>query len=376
MSENPKGIYSVLKNQVVSITTRMATDEDADLPAYDHTKLSAINTCPTWGILRYSRHKQMPNASRAMALEAGGAAHEGFAAVRWYQYSRFQCKTKVQQDSAEFHGNRLFPDGRFQRMLGVLSESATHRTNCINFAIEALESTDFYDDISDNRRTISNISESLIAYIDAYDMERYPIWIRDEHDPKTDIGIEIPFDIHVTVAMKIKQYRISGLKKLKARFTGKLDGLHVDPKNNNQLVIVENKTGARLDDSWLSQWILSHQITGYCLAAQTFANLECSKAIVSGMRIPIGKIAAEGIRVEVVNRSSLLKEKWANWFFTSILMEQTWKDNVIDAPMYTHSCNRYFRSCSFLPFCAAETKEEKQQIIDEMQSDEWSPLHE
>ena len=39
---------------IKSISTRMATEDDAHLPAYDHTKLSAVNTCPTYGIIRYS----------------------------------------------------------------------------------------------------------------------------------------------------------------------------------------------------------------------------------------------------------------------------------------------------------------------------------
>jgi hypothetical protein len=350
------------------LDTRMATDEDSNLPAYDHTRLSAINTCPTWGILRHSLHKKMPGASRAMALEAGSASHEAFAAVRLYQYKTFQVKTKVQQAILDHHANRLFGNGRYERMYNSLSDSATNRTNAINFAIEALESCEFYDDITDNKRTISNISESLIAYIDAYDMERYPIWERDPSDPDSDIGIEIPFDIVVT----IRHQSDGGVAPSPVRFIGKMDGLHY---NKDELIVIEEKTGARLDDSWLSQWVLSHQITGYCLAASTFTGLPCTHALVSGMRIPIGRIPAEGIRKEYVPRSPLLFEKWANWFVTTIGIDNDYKENVIDAPMYTHSCNRYFRSCSFLPFCACDTVEEKQQVISEMEHDDWSPLN-
>ena len=79
---------------LISLDMRMATDEDKDLPAYDHTKLSAVNTCPTWGILRYILHKRMPNSTRAMALEAGSASHEGFAAVRLYSTRHFKLKAR------------------------------------------------------------------------------------------------------------------------------------------------------------------------------------------------------------------------------------------------------------------------------------------
>ena len=367
--------------KLTSLNTRMATEDDAHLPAYDHSCLSAINVCPTWGILRYSMHKRMPGSNRSMALEAGSAAHEAFAAVRWYQYSRFQCDTDEARTSAEKQGPRLFgTEERFRRMLDVISDTTTHRTNTINFAIEALESCEFYDDIGDSRRTISNISESLIAYIDAYDMKRYPIWVRDSDDPNTDIGIEIPFDIVVEIQWRDKDTpaenpllnsRKDVNSKCQVRFTGKLDGLHY---NKDELIIIEEKTGARLDDSWLSQWVLSHQITGYCLAATTFTGLSCNHALVSGMRIPIGKVPAEGIRKEYVPRSPLMFEKWANWFVTTIDTINKYADSVVDAPMFTHSCNRYFRSCSFLSFCACDTVEEKEQIIEEMEDDEWNVL--
>jgi len=358
------------KFDLISLDMRMATDEDKDIQTYDHTKLSNVNVCPTWGILRYELHKKMPNATRAMALEAGSASHEGFAAVRWYQYKAFQAKTKVQSSNVDYHGLRLFGENRYKDIHDTISDGATHRTNAINCAIEAVENCGFYDDISDGRRTLSNIEEALIAYVDAYDMERYPIWVREEGDPKTDIGIEIAYDIVVTIT-----YRIRGIGQhtVKARFTGKLDGLHM---NKDELIVIEEKTGARLDDSWLSQWVLSHQITGYCLAATTFTGLSCNHALISGMRIPIGKVPAEGIRREYVPRSPLMFEKWANWFVTTVSMIDQYKDNVLDAPMYTHSCNRYFHSCSFLPLCACDTVEDKQQIIDEMEHDEWDVLNE
>ena len=45
---------------------RLATEQDADLETYDHTKLSALNICPTWGVLRYGMHKKMSADGRAV----------------------------------------------------------------------------------------------------------------------------------------------------------------------------------------------------------------------------------------------------------------------------------------------------------------------
>ena len=41
------------------------------LEAFDYTKWSAINTCPTWGITRYQMNLRVPGGGRALALEAG-----------------------------------------------------------------------------------------------------------------------------------------------------------------------------------------------------------------------------------------------------------------------------------------------------------------
>ena len=350
----------------------MATPEDENLHPYDHTKLSSINSCPTYGIIRYSHHKRMPGSRRSMPLEAGSAAHESFAAVRLFWFGKGSSSTILHEQYLH-HGSRLFGPDRFNQMLGVLNVNSTDRTNCINFAIEALETSGFYDDIGDSKRTISNISEGLIAYVDAYDPDRYDVWVRDVNDPKSDIGIEIAFDIVVNIV-----YNNGGLptnKNLECRFTGKLDGLYTDPKRKDALFIVDDKTSGKLDDNWLAQWVLSHQFTGYCIASSTFTGLPCHKAQAWGMRIPIGKIAAEGIRREQVNRHQELYNKWAGWFVEYVNMENRFRDYPLQAPMHTTNCNSYNSTCSFLPLCAADSMEEKELIFSEMEIDEWSPLH-
>lgn len=364
--------------KLVNITTRMATDEDAHIPAYDHTKLSNINTCPTWGILRYSHHKKMSNTNRSMPLEAGSAAHESFSAVRWYQFHTRDVIDKTGAAIAEAHGIRIFGEKRYESMRDQLSVGATDRTNAIAVALDVLNTSGFYDDPTDRNRTISNISESLIAWVDDYDLDRYPIWVRDITDRNSDIGVENPFDVVVDFTYDIGQTRYDKTY----RFTGKLDGLQHNKKRNSAdnekgpLFIYEEKTGGKLDDNWLSQWTLSHQITGYCVASSTFTGMPCVDAKISGMRLPIGRIPHEGIRKASVPRNQLMIEKWAGWFIDSANVEQRWVDQIYDAPMYTHSCNRYFSSCTFLPFCAAPDLEEKELIFSEMVDDEWSPLHE
>ena len=359
--------------KLISLNTRMATtEEDNLLPAFDHTALSAVNTCPTWGVIRYRKHKKMPGSERQMALEAGGAAHECFAAIKWWQFYSRQCRdNEILNRVANTHGIRLFGTDRFNQMLASTSNSATDRTNLINFSTTALELSDFYDDINDTRRTISNISESIVYYIDRYDMDRCTIWIRDESDPLSDVGIEIPYNIVARFEYGTDLSEPNETCILTCRFTGVLDGLLI---KNKRLRVREEKTAARPDEAWLAQWITSHQITGYTVAASTFTQEECFDAEVSGMRIPIGRDPSTGIRVDDVRRTPYMVEKWAEWFVHSAGIMLKYQDTPLEAPMYTHSCNRYFRSCSFLPLCASPTLSEKEDVLAMMEEDEWNPL--
>lgn len=277
-----------------SLTTEMTSDEDKKkYDAYDHTKLSAINTCPTWGILRYTMHKAMGGTTRAMALKL--AVLHMNVSRRFVGISSTHDRLKIKRERLLQKNKELESSEKIvlRKLVRTISGTATDRTNLINVSLEALDSSGFYDDISDNRRTKSNISESIIAYIDNYDLDRYPIWVRDSNDPNSVIGIENPFDMLVTI-----DYDMNGTNRTKTiRYTGKLDGLHW---NKDRLVIIEEKTGARIDEHWLAQWMLSHQITGYCVAASTFTGNPCTNAIVSGTRLPIGKVPHEGIRKELV----------------------------------------------------------------------------
>lgn len=344
--------------EVKSIEIIPATEADKDLPTYDHTKLSNINTCPTWGIVRYSLHKKMPGAGRQLAPEAGIAFHQATSAVRLYQLFH----SDGHKELAIFHGYRIFGDKRFEDTRKWL-EAQENRSNLINFAIEILNSSGYYDDPRDNKRTMTNLEECAIAYIDKWDMKRFPIWVRDANDPSSNVGIENSFDLRVTITFKDDSI-------LAFRFTGRLDGLHW---NKEKLRVVDDKTASRPDDNWLAQWILSHQITGYWIAATVFTGRTVEEAEVIGIRLPLGKDFATGIRREVVPRYPHMREDWVTWAVHSASMDKLYVDDIVNAPMYTHSCNRYFSTCAMLPYCATP-REDRAEVLEEMETSEWSPL--
>lgn len=352
---------------IEKVSIRLTTLDDMHLPAYDNTRLVAINTCPTWGILRYGMHKSMSlpssqGGARQMALECGSAAHEVFAAVRLWQLREYQNLPVL----SDCHGLRLFGAARYEEMLKSVNKSEDARVQSLAFCLSALESSGFYDDPRDRRRTMTNLEEACIAYIDRWDWNRMPVWIRDADDPQSDIGIEIPFDV-------VLSFVRNDSSRIEVRYIGRADGLHT---RNNELYLHENKTASRLDEAWQQSFLLSSQVTGYCLALGLIVGEAINKAEVFGMSIPLPKnYDFGGIVREPVSRYDHHFKRWFDWVLHTVELEQAYTNDPINAPKYTHSCNRYFRPCSMIPFCDA-TDEEQIEILEEMYHDEWSPLHE
>lgn len=352
--------------EIERVTARLTdtTDlVDMSREAYDNTRLVAINTCPTWGILRYGMHKSMSGPGhRNMPLEMGSAAHDVFAAVRLYQLRQYQHHI----DLADYHGPRLFGRERYEIMLEAFeaAKNEDERSQALAFCLKCLETTGYYDDPSDRRRTYTNLEEGCIAYCDRWQWDRMPVWIRDENDPQSDVGIELPFDVMLSFALTDNTTR-------DYRFIGKADGLHT---RDGILYLHENKTASRLDEAWRQSFALSSQITGYCFALGLWAGQAIENAEIFGMSIPLPKnYDFGGIVRETVSRHRHHFEHWFNWFLHTTELERSYRDDPINAPRYTHSCNRYFRPCSMIPFCDSD-EEEQHEILEQMFYMPWSPL--
>ncbi len=356
---------------IESIKCEPASDIHEGINGYDNTRLVAINTCPVWGAVRYGLGLAMPSRSRAMALEAGSACHEVFAAARLWNLQ----KQGLVEHFAH-HMLRLFGRDRMEKMTEVLHKFTNDddRTQMLNFCLEALYTSGFYDDPIDTRRTMTNLEEACIVYLDRIRWKR-PVWVQDTNDPTAMVGIEIPFNLVITYTMKSGELHIF-------RFIGRIDGVHWDKdfflKSSTDACIEleENKTASRLDDAWKQAFLMSHQITGYMIAAQTLLDVAISNAVVHGLAIPqprsrdIGGIE----RIPIMRYEHQFKE-WFFWFLKSALMYEAARGQETDQERYTHSCNRYFRPCSFIPLCYAPP-DERQEMLDQMVEDVWNPLHE
>lgn len=313
----------------------------------------------------------MSYGGRAMALEAGGAAHEVFAAhrlfhIREYGVGAYGIGEDRVRAIVQATGAKLFGQARFDTMVAAINDAEDTRSQQISFSLTALYTGTFYDDPADKKRTVTNIEEMCIAYMDKFDwQDQMPVILDDGEF----VGIEVPIDITL-------EYTLANEHVERYRFIGRADGLHFKDRNQVDLRIHENKTASRLGDAWEASHIMSHQHTGYMIGLSTLLKREIRHCLVLGTVLPMPvAYNLTGISRVPVARADFEIVDWFDWFLHTVHLHDTYAGDPTNAPHYTHSCNRYFRACAFIPFCASPP-EDREQMIEEMHTEVWSPLHE
>ena len=354
-------------------------EDVSHLEAFDFTKMNAVNTCPRYGIIRYGLHKVMPTKSRSMALEAGSACHEVFSAVRIFDLLEYghilygpdaevkAIKTARSLFARKDYDGSLIYD-RADEMLRLFKEDGEdERTRVLRGCLHILESSGYEDDPNDKRRTLDKLSEACIAYIDRHDFGKSLPYVRGDF-----VGIEVPFNLVVTY---VSDNRAGLVHNRSIRLTGRIDGFHCRNGDINNPVVEENKTASRLNDAWEMSFDMSHQVTGYCVAASTILGQVVDRALIRGLSIPQPRVYdAGGILNVPTRREAHHYRQWSEWVVHTVETFFRWRDDPLNSPTYTGSCNRFFRPCSYIPLCAADD-EERVEYFNQMLTEEWSPLH-
>lgn len=315
-----------------------------------------VNQCPTWGVVHSQR--AYSNSARALALDAGETMHQVFAAVRIWQLEHRQGLKK----HAKVVADRIFGLSRWKRCLAETDLTLDDREQLLQLCFAVLHTSDYYDDPSDNIRTISNMEMAIIGYVDEVlpKMDNWPIWVQTHKKPDCPVGIEQVFDVVLTYS-----------DKRQIRFIGTVDGLVIDAGRDNRPTLDENKTASRLDDGWINSFEMSHQVTGYLACTTAVFGFPVWHSRITGLKIkPTNR--GEDIHVKRVSRTAEQILQWARWVRHTVDLYETYEHDYENAPRYTHSCNRYFRSCSLLPFCA-DTAEGRVEQFEQMVPVEGSP---
>jgi hypothetical protein len=345
----PKTFHRLLR-------VRPTTSKERDLyQPLSNSRLDDLSHCPTWGVIHSQR--QYPAKARSMALEAGEAMHQVFAAIRCWQLWKVQGLKKHAYEAA----HRVFGKERWAELVGNVPGSYDEVDQIKQLAMTTLHTSGFYDDPGDAIRTLTNMELASMVYIDErlpY-FENWPVWVADVKDPTAPVGIEQVFDVMLEYS---DDYLI--------RFIGTIDGIAVD-MTKKRFALEENKTAARLDDAWRESFYMKHQPTGYKAAGMAVFGIPLLTGRVYGLKIKPTHRGEDFVALPIERTPDSIAH-WGNWVRYNENMLAVYKHHWEYAPRFTHSCNRFFRSCALIPFCT-DTPEGRAEEFQRMVPAEPSP---
>ena len=334
---------------VVSYTVRKTTTEEKQnsMPYLTSSMIEAVNTCPRWGIVRNVQRRAMVTGFRQMALEAGSHMHDIFAAFNFWNLAVIQGY----KEHAIHHFVQLFGAGRANAVdfaKSVKDADPADVRILDNLAYKMSATSEFYDDPNDKNRTLSNLEfcASMLAEYYMLHHVNFPIYVADKDDPTKPIGIEQSLDVVFNCTTDDDEV-------FSIRFIGLADAVYQDPVTN-LVTLGEYKTTSGMNDAWHEAFRTRHQITAYngALAAYFSDNVSYN-TILTGSAIPVRKTTQPVEHFTVQRDVENVLDFLTTAIFAQEMIEQYKQSDVINAPMFTHSCNRYFRPCSMLDFCTA-----------------------
>ena len=295
--------------------------------------------------------RQYPQHARALALEAGEAMHQFFAAMRVWQLHKMQKLP----DHAMTAGVRLFGEDRWKSIWKNAMKLSGDIDQIGQLAVDILNTSGYFDDPKDTTRTLANMQTAAVVYArETYPyLHAWPIWTADLKSPHKPIGIEQVFDC---VLEYTDGYRL--------RFIGTLDGILCNTSKGNRITMADNKTASRMDKGWIESQKMRHQYTGYMACGMAIFGIEMWHARVYGCKLkPMYR--GEDVHIEPIKRTPDDVQHWANWVRRQVEIFDEYHIDWEHAERRTHSCNRYFRPCALIPFCC-DTPEGRRQQWDQM----------
>lgn len=322
----------------------------------DHTRVTGIHTCPRHGIVRYMHQKSLEVEGRSVPLECGNALHQAFAAHRLWQLRAAGTLTSgssVPRSLIDTTGTTIYGEDRWGELAKKLDEGGPEA-----ISLEALYTSGFIDAPFDKRRTLTNMELSLLHYLTRYP-EGYLPYVSGDF-----VGIEVPVRLKLTFEDGIE-----------FAYLGRADVILTEPKTG-KLIVVDNKTSSNVANQWDTQWRTSHQLTGYCVGVSSMIRQRVMSYGVLGLQVPLPKGQEFGGYVFMQGeKTTRAVTEWAKWAYSAWSLWDQYKDQPFEAPMYTHSCYRYFRPCGFVPICDL-AEDDPPVTLNELTDSAWHPMGE
>ena len=317
------------------------------MPYITSSMMEAVNTCVKWGVIHNVLNRRFVTGYRQMALEAGSLMHEVFSVLNLYQLGVIQGLS----DHMNHHGAVILGEDRWNFIINCVENlKGDQQLVCETLALQTIATSDFYDDPNDRNRTTANLEHVAIELV-AYWLMRFQnfnIYVEDTADPTKPVGLEMSLDVVFTIKAYGTNYNV--------RFIGLADALY---QNHDTRVVTlgEYKTSSSMNDAWERAFETRHQITGYNAALKAYFPNVAGNTILLGSAVPVPRTKTRVQHFSVPRDDDHTKQFLNTILFTMGLIE-SYRDTPLTAPMFTHSCNRYFRPCAFLDLCSASLEDQ------------------
>lgn len=380
MSLTPKEIASITDFSVRETTQE---EKDADMPYLTSSMIEAINTCPKWGLINSVYAKHFVVGFRQTALEAGSLMHDVLAMLNLYQIGVVQGFA----DHAAHHGRELLTISRYKyitqdgELMKPLGEHEDEMRRLESIAYNVIGSSEYYDDPSDNNRTLSNLEHCALELCHYWlmNLRDFNVFIADRNDPLQPVGMEMSLDVVFHVEYTKEEWNnnqgamVKSISSKQFRFIGLADVVY-ENEDTQAKTLGEYKTAARMGDAWRDAFQTRHQLTAYNAALLALFPEDLTlNTIMIGSAIPVRKTTAAVQHFTVTRDRGNIIDFLRTAMFADSLRSSFDVTTVVKAPMFTHSCNRYFKSCALLDLCTSPM-EDQQVMFEQMPvKEELSP---
>ena len=345
-------------------TVRPTTDEEfnANMPYLTSSMVEAVNTCPRWGIIHSVHGKRFVTGYRQMALEAGSLMHDVFGALNMAHLGVFRNLP----DHMHHHAIMLFGKDRWDY---VWRETTAKEQNPTTESIRAFErmayaiigTSDFYDDPDDKNRTLANLEHCALELVQywLYALARFPIYVTDENNPERPVGVEMSLD----TVFEFNGQPFGYDEIIKLRTIGLADAVYQN-LTNYVTSLGEYKTSASMNDAWRDAFNTRHQITLYNAQLQAYfpgTLRDHFNTILIGSAIPVRRTSSP-VQHFTVNRDQQNVEEMLRAFLYARRVIDGFNNVPLETPMFTHSCNRFFRKCSLMDLCTAAREDQEEML--------------
>lgn len=350
---------------------RLTTDEEFKnkMPYITSSMMEAMATCPRWGVIHSVHNRRFVTGYRQMALEAGSLMHDVLCMLNLLHIGYHRNLP----DHMHFHGEVNFnteenPNRWKQIFTSIVKDFDLDDTLSIERPVfETIATSNFYDDPNDRNRTVSNLELCAMELLNYWrsSLIDLPIYVADEKDPTKPIGIEMSLDaVFEFPVTSIERLAYPGVST-KLRAIGLADVVYQNP-DTKKVTLGEYKTASNMNDAWRMAFDTRHQQTLYNALLQAYFGYQRDfSTILIGSAIPVRTTAMPVQHFPVYRDQDHIKDMLNTYIHLNHQIEEN-KDNPTNAPMYTHSCNRYFRPCSLIDLCSS-TCEDREIIFEQMQ---------